>query len=125
MEVDNSDLRLPRRFAKALDPVAHCPIKSDQMSWTAPIVEGMEQKDMSAPTKSQRITLNWYAEVFFSEKLQKHYFQRKNAGLVMSEPECLALVLSDQEIEERNRSQQVEQPVQHRVVQPPVFFEFP
>ncbi|ULT99092.1 hypothetical protein L3Y34_000439 [Caenorhabditis briggsae] len=33
---------------------------------------------------------------------------------------CLALVLSDQEIEERNRSQQVQQPVQLHLVQPPI-----
>ncbi|UMM21775.1 hypothetical protein L5515_003309 [Caenorhabditis briggsae] len=38
----------------------------------------------------------------------------------MPEPECLALVLSDQEIEERNRSQQVQQPVQLHLVQPPI-----
>ncbi|PIC17588.1 hypothetical protein B9Z55_023781 [Caenorhabditis nigoni] len=43
---------------------------------------------------------------------ENHIEQRKIAGHAMPEPECLALVLSDQEIEERNRMQQVQQPVQ-------------
>ncbi|CAP37226.2 Protein CBG20137 [Caenorhabditis briggsae] len=50
----------------------------------------MERKDMSTSPKSQQII------------------------------RCLALVLSDQEIEERNRSQQVQQPVQLHLVQPPI-----
>ncbi|CAR99903.1 Protein CBG27624 [Caenorhabditis briggsae] len=46
--------------------------------------------------------------------------KRKKAGLVMPEPECLALVLSDQEIEERKRIQHVQQPVQQPLVQQPI-----
>ncbi|UMM40943.1 hypothetical protein L5515_017426 [Caenorhabditis briggsae] len=49
-----------------------------------------------------------------------HIEVRKKAGLVMPEPECLALVLSDQEIEERKRSQHVQQPVQQPLVQQPI-----
>ncbi|CAO4384984.1 unnamed protein product [Caenorhabditis nigoni] len=49
---------------------------------------------------------------------ENHIEQRKNAGLSMPEPECLALVLSDQEIEVRNRTQQVQQPVQPPIQAP-------